>query len=199
MIMKKNIIVVGGGGHGKVIIDAIRQEGLFTIKGIVDPALEKGSQILGVKVLGGDEILEKLYSSGIRYAFIGTGTIGHYAIKHRIDEKLRKFKFTLPVVCHPSSVIADDAVIGEGSFLAAGTVINPGVVIGKNVIVNTRASIDHDCCIGDYTHISPGATLCGNVTVGREVHIGAGSTVVQNMKIKDKVFVKAGSLVIKNI
>src|SRR5208282_5273856 len=113
--------------------------------------------------------------------------VGRYEVKQGCFEKIKSCGFILPVVRHPSSVIAADVVIGAGTFIAAG------------VIVNTQASIDHDCRIGDYTHISPGATLCGAVTVGREVHVGAGAVVVQNIKIVDKSFVKAGRLVEKDI
>ncbi len=197
--MRENIIVIGGGGHARVIIDAIGNEGAFTVKGIVDPAISKGSKVAGVDVLGGDEVLKELYSSGVRHAIIGIGTVGQYEAKKEICKKLKSCGFMLPVVRHPSSVIAADAVIGAGSFIAAGVVINPGVVIGENAIINTHASIDHDCQIGDYAHIAPGAILCGGVKVGHEVHIGAGAVVVQNMQITDKAFVKAGCLVAKDI
>lgn len=197
--MKQNIIVVGGGGHAKVIIDAVRNEGAFTVKGIVDPKFPKGSQIHGAEVIGGDEVLKELYSSGVRHAIIGIGTVGHYEVKQRVYEKLKACGFTLPVVRHPSSVVAADVTIGAGTFIAAGVIINPGVIIGENVIVNTGASIDHDCSIGDYTHISPGAILCGDIKAGREVHIGAGAVVLQNVRIADKAFVKAASLVKEDI
>lgn len=197
--MKKKIIVIGGGGHAKVIIDAINKESVFTVKGIVDSAFPKGSIVHGVNVLGNDDVLQELYASGIRHAIIGIGTLGDYKAKHGVYKKLTAGGFTLPVVRHPSSVIAADVVIGAGTFIGAGVVITPGVVIGENVIVNTRASIDHDCRIGDFTHVSPGAILCGGVKVGCDVHIGAGAVVVQNIHLADKVFVKAASLVKKDI
>jgi len=197
--MKKDIIIVGGGGHAKVVIDAIRNEGAFTVKGIVDHAFPKGAIVAGVEVLGGDEVLQELYASGTRDAFIGVGTVGRYDIKCACYERLKACGFTLAIVRHPSSVIAADVVIGVGTFIAAGAIINPGVVIGENVIINTGASIDHDCRIGDYTHIAPGAILCGTVVVGQQVHIGAGAVVVQNTQIVDKSFVKAGRLVEKDL
>ncbi len=191
--------MIGGGGHAKVVIDAIRLEGKFNIRGIIDPKLPKGTRVEEIEVLGGDELLEGLYAAGMRHAFIGVGTIGNYETKITITQQLKMIGYTMPVVCHPSSTIASSADLVEGTFVAGGAVINSGVTIGKHAIINTRASIDHDCHIGDYTHIAPGAVLCGEVTVGEQVHIGAGAIVVQGVKIKDKAFVKAASRVAKDI
>jgi len=196
---KKALILIGGGGHGKVVADAIKCSGKFDIHGIIDPALKKGDTVLGIEVLGGDEILKDIYDNGIKYAFIGIGSIGDCSVREKVYTNLKDIGFELPVITHPSSVIAKDVRIDEGTFIAAGSVINPGTVIGKNVIVNTSTSIDHDCKIGDFVHIAPGVTLSGGVKVGYSVHIGTGTNVIQCITIGKRAFIPAGETAIKNV
>jgi len=193
--MKKNILLIGGGGHAKVVADAIKKAGDFAIFGIIDPMFPAGSIISGIKVLGGDDKLKLFFDKGIKNTFIGIGSIGDCAIRKRVDHFLKPIGFTMPVIKHPSAIIGDDVELGEGTFVAAGVVINPGTKIGRHAIINTSSSIDHDCLIGDFVHIAPGVTLSGGVKVGDEVHIGIGSNIVQNINIGKRCFVKAGSII----
>lgn len=198
--MKKDIILIGGGGHAKVVIDAINKSRNFSVYGILDPQLPKGKSILGVKVIGTDEMLPKIFKKGIRSAFIAIGAVNVDGCNARgkIYDNLKKIGFHFPVIAHPKSVIAEDAKIGEGTFIAAGAVVNSGVKIGKNAIINTSASVDHDCEIEDFAHIAPGATLSGGVKVGAKTHIGTGANVVQGTKIGKKSMIRAGALVTKS-
>jgi UDP-perosamine 4-acetyltransferase len=196
--MKVKIILVGGGGHCKVIIDAIKMVNKLQIYGITDSDV-KEKIVSGVSVIGDDSILPSVYKKGIKNAFVSVGSIGNCAVRKKISENLRRIGFNLPKIIHPSAVIASDVEIGEGTFIAAGVVINPGVKIGKNSIINTSSSIDHDCEIGDFVHVAPGVTLSGAVKIGDETHIGTGANVVQCVNIGKNVFVKAGSLVSKNV
>lgn len=197
--MKKKIVLIGGGGHCKVVMDAIRNSKEFTIYGIVDPKLSMVKLISGVRVIGADDMLPKLLKKGIRNAFIGVGSIGNCEIRKRIYRKLRKNGFHLPVIIHPKAVLASGVKIGNGTFVAAGVVINPGVKIGENAIINTSSSIDHDCVIGNFVHIAPGSTLCGGVAVGDETHIGSGANVVQNINIGKKCLLKAGATLFQDM
>jgi UDP-perosamine 4-acetyltransferase len=193
--MKKKIVLVGGGGHCKVVMDAIKNFQKFSIYGIVDKNLPMGKLIGGVKVIGADDMLPKLFEKGIRNAFISIGSIDNCEVRKKIYAQLKKNKFQLPIVIHPKSIVAKGVEFGEGTFVAAGAVINPSVKIGNNVIINTSSSIDHDCKIGDFVHIAPGVTLCGSVTVGDETHIGVGANIVQNVKIGKRCIVGAGTTV----
>ena len=197
--MKKDIVLMGGGGHCKVIIDAIRKAGQFSIYGIVDPILSAGETVLDVKVLGPDSIMAELSAKGIKYAFISVGSIGNCETRKKIDAALRGAGFKLPVLIHPNAIIAKDVNLGEGTFVAAGAIINPGVSIGRNAIINTAASIDHDCVIGDFVHVAPGVTLSGGVKVGNETHIGTGAKVTQYLDIGRNVLVGAGVTVRHNL
>lgn len=195
--MKKDIVLIGGGGHCKVIIDAMRKEGKFNIKGIVDAKLPKGSSVLGAKVLGKDRELKDMFKK-TKHAFICVGSIGDCSTREKMYSLLKKIGYKLAIVRHPASVIAKDVKIGEGSFIAAGVVINPGTLIGKNTIINTSSSVDHDCVIGDFVHIAPGVTLSGEVSVGKRTHIGTGANIVNNITILADSFILAGSLVSKS-
>ena len=196
---KKTIILVGGGGHCKVIIDAIKKSRKFIIYGVIDKNLAKGTSILGSKVIGRDNMLPMIFKQGIKNAFISVGSTGNCGIRKKICDNLKNIGFKLPIITHPNSVIAEDVKFGEGTFVAAGAVINPGVKIGKNVIINTSSSVDHDCEIADFVHIAPGVTLSGNVKIGSQTHIGTGTKIIQGLSIGKNCMVKAGELVRRDV
>lgn len=198
----EKIVIVGGGGHAKVVIDAIKLKAEYDIYGIVDPNVKAGESVLGVKVIGGDEMLETLFKSGIKHAFVAVGSVGDersVGTRISITANLMKIGFSLPVIVHPRAVVAGDVPLGEGTFVAGGAVINPGSKIGKNAIINTNSSVDHDCVIGDFAHIAPGATLSGGVKIGNGAHVGTGANITQGVSIDQETLVKAGTLVSRDI
>lgn len=196
---KRRIVLVGGGGHAKVVIDAIRNSRKFNIYGIVDPNLPKDTRLLGVQVIGADEVLTELFKKGIKNAFVSMASVGDCGIRKRVYNNLKNIGFCLPTIVHPKAIVARDVKFDEGVFVAAGTVINPGTSIGKNAILNTSSSIDHDCVIGDFVHIAPGATLSGGVRIGNETHVGSGARIIQYLSIGQRCTIGAGSVVIKSI
>ena len=197
--MKEKIILIGGGGHCKVVIDAIRKGGIYDIAGIVDKDLKTGSVMLDIPVLGNDDELETEFKAGVKNAFISVGSIGDCGLRKKLYENALEKGFNFPKIIHPSAVIADDVEIGDGTFVAASVTVNTGAKIGKNVILNTQSSIDHDCKIGDFVHIAPGVKLSGGVKVGDESHIGISAAVVQNKTIGKRCFVKAKECVYKDL
>lgn len=198
-IMKTKIVLIGGGGHCKVVLDAIRLHDKFSVYGIIDPGLEKGDKVMGVGVLGADECLLTAYRAGVRNAFVTVGSIGDPRLRLKLCQKAQAIGFKFPTILHPRSVVAGDVKIGGGTFIAASATINPGTLIGKHAIINTSCSIDHDCVIGDFVHIAPGVTLSGEVIVGDECHIGTGANVTNGVCVRKKTFIKAGSLVKKSL
>jgi len=189
----EKIIIIGGGGHAKVIIAIIKKAKKFNIIGYTD--INDYGKILGAPYLGNDEVLSSLFNDGINNAVIGIGQIKSSAIRRGVSSKLKKIGFEFPVIVSPTAVINEDVVIGEGTVVMDGVVINPGTKIGSFSIINTRASIDHDCVIGNFTHIAPGVTLSGDVKIGDSVLIGTGASVVQSRRIVDNSIVAAGSAV----
>ena len=156
------VIGFGAGGHARVIIDILTTIGGFEIVGFLDqnPILW-GKKILGILVLGGDDLRDELQARGVRSAFIGVGSIENVEPRKRLYETARKFGFVIVRSIHPRAVVAESAVLGDGPMVMAGAIINPAARIGNNVIINTGAIVEHDCVIGDHSHIATGARLGG--------------------------------------
>lgn len=197
--MATKIIIIGGGGHCKVVIDAIKKGKCFRIEGIVDANKKVGTKILDIPVVGNDGSLTDIYKNGIKNAFIAIGSVGDCSLRIKIYKRLKEIGFNLPVIIHPRAIVARNCSMGEGVFIAAGAVINAGVKIGKNAIINTASAIDHDCKIGDFAHISPRVALCGEVNIGNFTHIGAGTVVNQQISIGDNCLIGSGSVVVKDV
>jgi sugar O-acyltransferase (sialic acid O-acetyltransferase NeuD family) len=142
-------------------------------------------------------------SSAAQEALLNTDffiAIGNNNIREKIFNHLAEKKL-LPInAIHTSAVIDSTASINNnGVMIAANATINPLVQIGKGVICNTNCSIDHECVIGDFAHIAPGAVLCGNVTVGSKTFVGANAVIRQGITIGSNVMIGAGAVVIKDV
>lgn len=182
------LIIIGASGHGKVVADIARLNGYEDIV-FLDNNSEL-SECVEYPVLGPDTMTNELDGE----IFIA---IGNPDIRKKLME--RDQGRTFPMLIHPSSIIAADVMIGEGSVVMAGAVINPGAIIGKGCIVNTSSSIDHDCVISDYCHVSVGVHLAGTVNVGECCWIGAGVTVSNNINICSNVVIGVGAVIVKDI
>lgn len=191
------VIVIGAGGHAKVVIDTLRQMNQ-SILGLVDPCMKQGELVHGVEVLGGDEMIEN-YSSEEIYLVNGLGSLPAKSRRWSIAEYYRDKGYKFKTIIHPSAIVAADAVLSEGAQVMAGVVIQPGVSIGNDSIINTRVSIDHDCSIGEQCHLAPGVILCGDVRVGNKVYLGSGSTVVQGVTVGAKSIIGASSVVLRDV
>ena len=192
------VIGIGAGGHAKVVLDILQLMNEYRVVGLLDP-VSVGATVGGVMVLGGDELLLRLYSEGITSAFIGVGGVGDNTSRINLFEKVKAAGFTFVNVVHPSSILAASVQLGQGATIMAGVIINPDARIGDNVIVNTGVIVEHDCDIASHAHISPGAVLCGGVRVGRGAHVGAGATLRQGVTIGDGALVGAGAVVVRDV
>jgi sugar O-acyltransferase (sialic acid O-acetyltransferase NeuD family) len=192
------VFVVGGGGHGKVVIDALLSAGGCEIAGVIDDDQGKlGRQVLGVPVVGS---CAQLFSLATSYRVDGTAlAIGDNYIREQLFRRLKGAGLAILRVIHPSACISRFAVLGEGVVVLAGSVINPGSVVGDNVCVNTCASIDHDCHLEYSCHVFPNATLAGGVLVGEYSYIGTGAVVIPNRRIGRFAYVGAGAVVIRDV
>ncbi|QZY54306.1 acetyltransferase [Crassaminicella profunda] len=194
----KKIVLIGAGGHCKVIIDIIKSTNEFEIIGVTEKKFSE-DKILDIPIIGDDCILERLYSSGVRYAFVCVGGLGNLQLRNKIYMKLKKIGFKIPKLIHKNAIVSKYVDIEEGTCIMAGAVVNPGVHIGKNCIINTSAVVEHDCSIGDNSHIAPRAVLSGATKIGRNTHIGLGSSIIQCVNIGKNVTIGAGAIVINNI
>lgn len=194
--MKKKIIIIGAGGHSKVIIDIISKNENYEIIGLIDKDYKKKKKVLEYDVIGDDSIISKLYARGIKNAFVA---IGDNELRHRISENLVSIGFSIVTAISKAAYVADSVRLGYGVAVMPGAVINSDTIIGNNVIINTNASIDHDCNIGDSCHIAPGANLSGNVSIGAGSFLGTGCKVRDGMNIGEWSVVGVGSAVVKDI
>lgn len=194
------VVGLGPGGHAKVVLEILQLMGGYKLVGLLDPKKELwNTEVLGVPVLGGDDLLPKLYKDGVRHAFIGLGTVGDTRPRRELYKKARSYGFQIVRAIHPQAIVSSSAVIGDGPTVMAGAIINANVRLGDNVIVNTGAIIEHDCIIGDHVHIATGARLASTVRIGAGAHIGAGATVRQCITIGEGAIVGLGAAVIRDV
>ena len=193
-------IVLGSGGHARVVLDCLRTMNAVAVYGILDSDRTKwGKTFYGVSVLGDDKLLSKIAKKNVKYFVLGLGGIGNSQTRERLFRKaLRKGLKPLSLI-HPTSVCSSRAEIGPGSQLFPGSIVNAGCRTGKNVIVNTGAIVEHDCFLGDFCYIATGAKLAGAVRIGRGAFVGAGAIVKQGVSIGARAVVGAGSVVIRNV
>jgi UDP-perosamine 4-acetyltransferase len=188
------ILVIGAGGHAKVVIEALRAAG-FDPVGLLDP-LPEAPALLGVPVLGGDDALPRLRAEGIEAAVVALGANG---VRERAGERLRALGFRLPAVVHPAALVSPSARIGEGVVVMARAVIGTLAEIGSLAILNTGCIVEHDNRIGASAHIAPGAVLAGTVRVGARALVGVGVAVRPGACIGADAVVGAGSAVVGDV
>jgi len=140
----KEIIVIGGGGHARSVIDVLETEGKYKIAGIVDNNIPVGIKVFDYEVIGNDNDLKKLREK-YEYAVIGVGQIKTPKIRIKLFETLKGFNFKLPVIVSPRAYVSKYAEIGEGTVVMHDVLVNSNAKIGKNCIINTKALIEHDC------------------------------------------------------
>jgi sugar O-acyltransferase (sialic acid O-acetyltransferase NeuD family) len=191
------IVVIGGGGHAKVVISVLKKSG-YDIFGYTDP--EDKGDILGIQYLGNDDILSGLRGSHPEcVAAIGLGKIDASGLRLTLLDKIASLGFEFPVMVSPCAVVNEEVLIGEGTVVFDGVVVNSGSEIGRACILNTNSTVEHDCRLGDNVHIAPGVTLSGGVTIGHNTMIGTGATIIHSVSICEGCLVGAGSTVVKDI
>lgn len=182
--------VLGAGGHAKVVIATLQAAG-WEVAGVLDDAEERwGGEILGLPVRGP---LEAALEIGIDGAVIAVGDNGARAdVARRID---------LPwiAVAHPAAWVHASVDLGPGTVVFAGVVMQPDTAVGRHGIVNTGASVDHDCRLGDFVHVAPGAHLAGNVAVGEGALVGLGSSVMPGVRVGAWASIGAGAAVVREV
>ncbi|HDX9632497.1 acetyltransferase [Bacillus cereus] len=191
--MKKKILIIGAGGHGKVIADIALKMNKWEYIAFLDDS-ENAKTSMGIEIIGESTDVSKFIKDYDVFVAIGNNTI-----REKIQEQIESQGASIPVLIHPHAVIGKQVSLEAGTVVMAGAIINCCTKIGKGCIINTASTIDHDNVIEDYAHISPGANLAGAVRVGRSTWLGIGSVVSNNINISDKCKIGAGSVVIKDI
>lgn len=198
MARKKRIVVLGAGGHGKVILDALLAADCCEVVGVLDDDANKtGQKILGVPIL---HLAASLGEFASKMGFEGVAlAIGDNYTRENKFREIRQAGLKPVSVIHPAACVSRFADLGEGVMILAGVVVNPGTLIEDNVCVNTSASVDHDNHLGRSCHVFPNATLTGGVRVGEFSYIGSGAVVKPYLKIGAYTYVGAGAVVIQDV
>ena len=195
--MTKSVIIIGKGGHAKVLTDLLQ---LLTrqIIGYTATKYSKEEEFCGIKCLGNDSVIEDYAPENIQLVN-AVAAMPETKTRREIGERMRNKGYQFATLIHPSAVVAKSVIIEEGAQIMAGSVIQSGTTIGIDSIINTNASIDHDCSIGRCVHIAPGVTMSGNVVVDDYAHIGTGTSIIQGIKIGKTSIIAAGSVVYTDI
>lgn len=194
----KRVLLIGGGGHCKSVLDSLLTMNLYSEIGIVEKEWGAAA-ILGIHQVGIDTELPQLFEHGWTDAFITVGGIGNASLRRKLYETIKSIGFSIPSFVDKTAVVAADVKFSEGIFIGKRAVVNVGTKLGVCSIINTGAIVEHDCVVGDFAHISPGAVLCGQVSIGKDCHVGAGSTVRQQLSIGEGAVVGIGSIVTKDV
>lgn len=190
-------VIVGCGGHGRVILDILRNMEDVQVIGFVDdnPKLT-GNIVNDAKVIGTTAVLKQLIAGGVGAMVFG---VGDNDVRARLFSLWQKAGFTMINAIHPGAIISRDVQLGQGIVVMPGAIINAGSEIEDNVCVNTGATVDHDNRIGKHVHIYPGANLTGGVSVGEYTYIGTNAAVNPYISIGSRVMVGTGAVVISNV
>lgn len=192
---EKDIILVGGGGHCRSVIDAAESAGR-KIRGVLDLPQYFGTDVAGYKVIGNDDDIPKYVDE---CEFIVTlGAIENAGPRRKLHRLIKEAGGKLATVVASTAYLSPHATVGEGTVLLQQSVVNSCAKVGESVIINTGAIVEHDAEVGDLTHVSTGAKVNGACKVGARCFIGSGAVMVQGVKTGDDVFVGAGSLLAKD-
>lgn len=194
--MTRQIILLGGGGHARVLADALRLQNL-SIAGYSGP-VDGGELLPGVPWLGPDKAVFDRPAAEILLVN-GVGSIGDNSLRRGLFEAFCSHGYDFLGVRHPSAIVADGVQMGHGCQLPAGAIVNPGSRLGDNVLINSRALVEHDCELASHVHVASGAVLCGDCRIGEDVHVGAGAVVIQGMTIGNGAIIAAGAVVTKDV
>lgn len=192
-----NCVIIGAGGHGRVVLDILLHEGRYQVVGFLDSNESlHGRRIDGVQVLGSIDLLPELKEAGLEGAIVAVGDNG---TRRSFCDQAHRVGTELINAIHPSANIASNVNLGRGVVVAAGALVCAHCQIGDAVILNTGCIVDHETLIGTCCHICPGAKLAGRVTVESAAVIGIGATVVQRVRVGHDAIVGAGTVVLQDV
>lgn len=189
--MNKKLVIIGAGGHGKVIADMAKLNGYEEIMFLDD---DTNKTMCGLyPIVGTSQDINQYKNDDV---VVG---IGNNVIRRKITSQLLKEHYNVVTLIHPTAVIDETVQIGKGSIVMANVVINADTIIGVGCIINTSSSVDHDCIIHDFVHVCPGSHIAGSVIIGDNTWIGVGSSIINNLTITNDCMIGAGCVIVKEL
>ncbi len=189
-------LIIGAGGHARVLIEALTKSGTAILGCVAKEAPIRW--IPSIPFLGDDEALLRHTPSSV-VLINGIGSTARPDLRRDVFLRFKQKGYHFGTVAHPAAILPSDILLGEGAQVMAGAILQPGCRVGDNAIVNTGAVVDHDCRIGAHVHVAPGAVLSGDVTVGEGAHVGTGARVIQGVEIGAGAVVGAGAAVVRDV
>lgn len=189
------IVIYGGGGLSKMIIETVRVLGSYQIAGIIDDNIKPGEMVIGSPVLGGSEILPDLFKKGIRMAVNSVGGIGNYKVRLNVFQQLSDAGFVCPVIIHPTAHVDPSARIEAGTLVLAQSYVSGNAKIGLGSLINNSVVISHDCILGVCTNFSPGSMIAGDVIIGDFSQVGMNATVNIGVRVGRECLIGNGATV----
>lgn len=189
--MSKKLVIIGAGGHGKVVANIAKLNGYDVIVFLDD---DTGKTMCGLyPIVGTSQDINQYKNNDF---IVG---IGNNVIRRNITLQLLKEHYNVVTLIHPTAVIDETVQMGKGSVVMANVVINADTIVGIGCIINTSSSVDHDCIIRDFVHVCPGCHIAGGVTIGDNTWIGVGSSIINNVNIIKDCMIGAGCVIINDI
>lgn len=197
--MSLPVILMGAGGHAKVVLNLLRLL-KHPVSGVIDPQLKQKAitEWRGLPVLGGDADVYQHSPNSVLLAN-GLGSLPGKNLRQTLFEKFKEAGYTFITLVHPTAIIADGVELAEGVQIMAGCILQPDIKIAENTLINTGVQLDHDCKVGKHCHIAPGVILCGDVHLEDRCHLGPGSCVVQGLHLEQGAILGAGSTLLTNL
>lgn len=189
------VVIYGGGGLSKMIIESVRVLGAYQIVGVIDDHMQKGTDIIGSPILGGEEVLPELYGQGIRLAVNSVGGIGDYRVRWQVFERLAENGFVCPTIVHPTAHVDPTARLEAGVLILAQSYISGNAYIGMGSLINNSVVVSHDCVLGTCVNLSPGAMIAGDVIIGDFTQVGMNATVNIGVKVGSECRIANGATV----
>ena len=195
---KNDVILVGGGGHGRMCLDVILTNAVLNVVGYIDD--DPGSILDNTVIrLGGLDLLNTLYNKNLRQVILGIGFLNNMKKRWGLYRNILERGLKIPSIIHKRAIIEPSAKIGQGNQVFGGSIVGSNAVIGDNCIINSGAIVSHDCKISDNVHLTPGAILGGGVEIGKNTIIGMGASILLGVKIGDNVVVNNGTSIYKDV
>jgi sugar O-acyltransferase (sialic acid O-acetyltransferase NeuD family) len=193
------VVIYGGGGLSKMIIESVRVLGVYQISGIIDDRMKKGEDVIGVPVLGGAEVLSELFEQGIRTAVNSVGGIGDYTVRFDVFHTLANAGFICPPIVHPTAHVDPSARLEAGVLVLAQSYVSGNARIGMGTLINNSVVISHDCLVGVCANFSPGAMIAGDAVIGDFTQIGMNATVNIGVRVGKECLIGNGATVKKDV
>ena len=197
--MSKQILLIGGGGHCKSVIDTLVKNNEYQKIGIVDEPRLVGEKVLGIDVIGSDTDLAQLKLKGFDYAFVTIASQSLLKKRIKLFNELEKLGFIIPNIIDQTAILASKVGLQHGIYVGKSVIINSSAVIKKGTILNTASLIEHDSIIDDFCHIAPRACIAGNCKIGKNTFVGMNASIKQNTSVGNNVVIGMGAVVLNNV